>query len=137
MPDSVRTAQYFKMLVPHKPGEGTQVLERLKKANVNLLALLAFPRGRQAQIDCVSADPVKFKAAAKRAKWKIKGPKSCFLIEGKDRVGAVAAHAAKLAKAKINIHATAAICGGAGRFGVILWVKPKDVKKAAQVLGAQ
>lgn len=30
---------------------------------------------------------------------------------------------------------TDAIAAGAGRFGAILWVKPRDVKRAAKVLG--
>lgn len=44
MPDSVRIAQYYKMLIPHKPGEGLKVLGTLQKSKVNLLALLAFPQ---------------------------------------------------------------------------------------------
>lgn len=31
--------------------------------------------------------------------------------------------------------ATTAIVAGAGRFGAILWVKPRDVKRAAKALG--
>ena len=42
---------------------------------------------------------------------------------------------AKLGDAKINVTANSAIAAGAGRFGAILWVKPRDVKRAAKVLG--
>ncbi len=138
MPDSVRIAQYYKMLIPHKPGEGLKVLGTLQKSKVNLLALLAFPQKKgKAQVDLVPSDSKTFNAVAKRSKWKIHGPKTCFLVEGSDRIGGFASHAEKLAKAKINVHATTALCGGAKRFGVILWVKPKHVKKAAKVLGAK
>ena len=33
------------------------------------------------------------------------------------------------------VTAADAVCAGAGRYGAILWVKPRDVKKAAAVLG--
>ncbi len=43
----------------------------------------------------------------------------------------------KLADARINVVATDAVTAGKGRYGAILWVKPKDVAKAARVLGAR
>lgn len=136
MGDVVRTVQYFKVQVSNKAGEAVPFLRMLQEGNVNLLAFLGFPRNRRAQMDFVPSDPATFKALAKRLKWKIGAPKSCFLVEGDDRVGAVAEHAAKLAAAKINVTAIAAVCGGAGRYGVVLWVKPKDVRKAGKALGA-
>jgi hypothetical protein len=42
---------------------------------------------------------------------------------------------ATLADAKINITALQAVCAGAGRYGALLFVKPRDVKKAAKALG--
>ena len=138
MPDSVHLAKYYKMMVPHKAGQGIKLLEHLQQSKVNLLAFLAFPgKNGKAQVDCVPIDPAKFTAAAKKAKWNIKGPKACFVIDDKDQVGAFIPHAAKLAKAKINIRAAAAVRGGAGRCGAILWVNQKDVKKATKALGAK
>ncbi len=137
MSNSVHLAKYYKMMVPHKAGQGVQILEYLQQSKVNLLAFLAFPKSGKAQIDFVPVDPAKFTLAAEQAKWKIKGPKACFVIDGKDQIGAFAPYAAQLAKAKINIRATAAVRGGSGRCGAILWVKQKDVKKAANALGAK
>jgi hypothetical protein len=137
MANSVHLAKYYKMKVPHKAGEGIKILEHLQKSKVNLLAFLAFPKGGKAQVDFVPVDPDKFTAAAEQGKWNIKGPKACFVIDGKDQMGAFAPYAARLAEAKINIRATAAVRGGAGRCGAILWVNQKEVKKAAKVLGAK
>ncbi len=134
MLDRVRTAEYFKVQVPNKPGEAARCLGELEKAKVNLLAVLAFPRNRRSQLDFVPEDPPAFRASAKRAKWKIQCPKACLLVEGEDRIGAFATHAGRLARARVHIHAAVAVCGGAGRYGVILWVKPKDVKKAERAL---
>ena len=37
--------------------------------------------------------------------------------------------------AKINMTAVTGLAAGQGRFGAILWVSPRDVKKAAKVFG--
>lgn len=135
MTDQIRITQYFKVAVPDKPGEGARTLTALRNAGVNLDAFSGFPRNRRAQLDFVPSDPVAFKAIAKQAKLKVKGPKMCFLAEGEDRPGAGAALMGRLADAKINVTAIQAVCAGAGRYGATFWVKPRDVKKAAKALG--
>ena len=135
MAETVRAAEYFYVMVPDKPGEGARVLGELRSAGVNLVAYSGFPSGRGAQLDVVPTDPAAFKAVAKQRKWKVKGPKRAFLIEGDDRVGACADVLGRLAAAKINVTAMDALAGG-GRYAAILWVKPRDVKKTASVLGA-
>ena len=135
MADTIQLADYFYFEGPDKPGEAARALAQLREAGVNLLAFSGFPKGRRAQLDFVPADPAAFKAVAKQARWKLVGPKKTFLIQGDDRVGALAEVMTKLADAKINATATDAVCAGAGRYGVILWVKPRDVKRAAKALG--
>ena len=135
MADSVRIASYFKMAAPDKPGEGASALGRLRDAGVNLLAFSGFPRNRRAQLDFVPVDPIAFKSVAKEAKLKVLGPKVCFLAEGDDRPGAGAELMSMLAEAKINVTALQAISAGSGRYGAILWVKPRDVKKTAKLFG--
>ena len=134
--DTIRRVEYFYIQVPDKPGEGARVLATLRRAGVNLLAYSGFPAGRQAQLDFIPENPEAFKQAAKQAKWKAKGPKRGFLIQGDDRIGACAEILDKLAAAKVNVTAMDAVAAGAGRWGAILWVKPAAFKKAAQVLGA-
>ncbi len=136
MGDTVSVVDYYYVMAPDRPGEASRMLEHLKKAGVNLLAFAGFPKGKQAQLDFVPSDGAAFRAAAKQAKWKLTGPKKGFLIQGDDRVGAVADLLGRLAAAKINVTATDALCAGSGRYAVLLWVKARDVKRAAQVLGA-
>jgi predicted TIM-barrel fold metal-dependent hydrolase len=66
---------------------------------------------------------------------KVEGPKTCFLIEGDDRPGACAELMTRLAAIKVNVTALQAIAAGPGRYAGILWVKPRDVKKAAKAFG--
>jgi hypothetical protein len=136
MAETVRAADYFYVTVPDRPGEGARILGELKSAGINLMAYSGFPSGRGAQLDVVPTDPAAFKAVARQKKWKVKGPKRTFLIEGDDRLGACADVLGRLAAAKINVTAMDAVAGGVGRYAAILWVKPRDVKKAASVLGA-
>lgn len=134
--ETIRKVQYFYVTVPDKPGEGARALQTLRDAGVNLLAFSGFPAGRRAQLDFVPEDPKAFRAAARKAKWAVVGPKVGFLIEGDDRMGVAADLLGKLAEAKINLTASDWACAGAGRFGAILWVKPADVGRAAKLLGA-
>jgi len=135
MSDTVTLVDYYYTTVADRPGEGGRLLDALRDSGVNLLAFSGFPEGRRSQIDFVPVDGAAFVAAAKAAKIKLSKPKQVFLVSGDDRVGAVAEICDRLAAAKINITAVDAVCAGAGRYGAMLWVKPRDVKKAAGVLG--
>ncbi len=137
MADTIRIVEYFYVQAPSKPGVGASLLTELKNAGVNLVAFSGFPSGRGAQIDFVPEDPRAFRAAARKAKWKVVGPKRALLVEGDDRPGAVGGIMATLGDAKINVTAVDAVCAGAGRYGAILWVAPRDVTRAAKALGAR
>ena len=136
MAEAVRRVQYFYILAPDKAGEGARALRTLREAGVNLLAFSGFPVGKRAQLDFVPEDPAAFRAVARRAKWKVVGPKTGFLVQGDDRTGAMADILGKLAEAKINVTASDGVTAGGGRYGAILWVKARDVHRAARVLGA-
>jgi hypothetical protein len=136
MADTIRVVDYFYVTAPQKPGVGAGLLAELSEAGVNLLAFTGFPSGRAAQIDFVPEDAAAFRAAARKAKWKVTGPKKALLAAGDDRPGVVAEMMRKLADAKINVTAIDAVCAGATRYGAILWVAPRDVTRAARALGA-
>ena len=135
MADTIQKVDYFYTMVPDKPGEAARMLAVLREAGVNLLVFSGFPEGRRGQLDFVPADAGAFRQAAKKAGWKLTGPRRAFLLQGEDRVGAVAETLGKLAAAKINVTAIDAVCAGGGRYGAILWVLQRDVGRAAKVLG--
>ena len=136
MADTIRVVEYFYVMAPQKPGVGAALLAELRQAGVNLLAFSGFPSGRGAQVDFVPEDPAAFRAAARKAKWKVTGPKRALLVAGDDRPGVVAELMQKLADAKINVTALDAVCAGGTRYGAIVWVAPRDVTRAARTLGA-
>jgi hypothetical protein len=137
MADTVQSIEYFYVTAPDTPGEGQRILSALKDSGVNLLAFLGFPLGGgQSQIDLVPEDPEALREAAQRGGVTLSEAKRAFLVQGDDRVGAVADTMAKLADASINLTAAAAASAGSGRFGMIVWVAPADYERAADVLGA-
>jgi hypothetical protein len=137
MADTVQSVEYYYVTVPDTPGEGQRILSALRDSGVNLLAFLGFPLGAgQAQIDLVPGEPESLREAAHRAGIALSEAKRAFLIQGDDRVGAVADTTAKLAEANINLTAAAATGAGSGRYGMIVWVAPADYEQAADVLGA-
>jgi hypothetical protein len=137
MAQTLRKIGYFSVEARHTPGQGLRILAALRDGGVNLLAYSGFPSGRKAQLNFVPAEPAKFKAAARKIKLKISPKKIAFLLQGNDKVGALTAILSKLAKAKINLTALEAVVAGAGRFGAIFWVKPKNVAKTAKLLRAK
>jgi hypothetical protein len=137
MADTVRGVDYYYVTVPDAPREGQRILSALKDSGVNLLAFLGFPLGGgQSQIDLVPEDAESLREAAEQAGVTLSEAKRALLIQGDDRVGAVADTLAKLAQADVNVTAAAATGAGSGRYGMIVWVAPTDYERAADVLGA-
>lgn len=136
MADKTRRVDYYYVTVPDRPGEGKRVLSALKESNVNLLAYLGFPSGRgKSQLDLIPEDAGALKKAARKAGIQLSDARKAFLIQGDDRAGAVADAVAKLADASVNVTAAAATCA-AGKYGLVIWVRPADYGRAARALGA-
>jgi predicted amino acid-binding ACT domain protein len=80
--------------------------------------------------------PQALRDAAEAAGVTLSEAKRAFLIQGDDRVGAVAGATVKLADANANVTAAAAVAAGSGSHGMIVWVAPADYERAASALGA-
>lgn len=138
MADRIRKVNYCYVMVPNRAGQGAKVMDALKAAGVNLLAFSGFPgKAGKAQLDLIPEDMAALRRLARKNGWRLSKVKKGFLVQGTDRVGATQSHLAKLAARKINVTASDAIAAGKGRYGMILWVKPKDYNRAARVLRAK
>lgn len=138
MADRVRKINYCYVTVPNRAGQGAKILDELKQAGVNLLALSAFPgKAGKSQVDLIPENMPALRQVAKKQGWRLSKVKKGFLIQGTDRVGAARGHLAKLAARKVNVTAADAVTAGKKRYGMLLWVKPKDYNRAARVLRAK
>jgi len=132
----IERIEYYYTVVPNRVGAGAKVFNELKAQRVNLLAFNGFPLSAQrSQLDLVPSSGSALVAAAQKAGIKLVGPKVAFLISEWEHLGAVADILSKLEKAGVNVTAMQAIETGDWRYGAILWVKPRDIDKAAQALG--
>ena len=137
MADTIRKADYFAIQVPNRPGAGARVLAGLKAEGVNLIAFTGFPNGRTAQVDLVPERTPALRRAAKKLNLRLGKRKTCFIIRGDDRVGALSNTLQRLAAARISVTALDAVIAGKGRYGAIFWVRPQKVARAARLLGAR
>lgn len=138
MADSVQKVKYCYAMVSTRPGQGAKMLAALAQAGINLDAFSGFPRGRgRAQLDFVTGRMPALQRVAKKNGWKLSRVKKAFLITGVNKAGAVHDHVRKLADAGVSITAADAVCAGMGRYGMILWVKPRDYARAARALRAR
>ena len=138
MADRVLKASYCYLTLSNRAGQGEKVLGELKDAGVNLLAFTAFPiKGGKAQVDLVAENMTSLKRVARKNGWRLSKTKKGFLVQGDERIGAVHRQVKKLADEKINIIAADAMCAGKGRYGMLMWVKPKDYARAARILKAK
>ena len=138
MKDQTLRVEYYAITTEDKPGVGADIGKRLTKENVNLLALQAFPIGPgKVQVDFIPENPDQFIKAARKLGLSIGPPKTAFITQGTDRVGALGETLDRLGTQGINVRATCGVACGGSRYGSIIWVSPADVDTAARVLGAQ
>lgn len=135
---AARKVSYVALEAPNRAGQAAAVLKAVADAGISLRAFTGFPDGPgRAQIDLVTDDLARLRRVAKAEGWRLSPVKRGFLVQGRDRVGAVQRELAKLARAGVNVTAADAVTAGGGRFGMILWVKPRDTARAARALGAR
>lgn len=138
MASRVRKVGYCYVTVPNRAGQGALVLRAIAEAGVNLTAFLGFPsRAGKAQIDLIGDRLGPIRRIAARLGVRVSRNKKAFLIQGDDKPGSVYRVVKRLADQRINATASAAIAAGGKRYGMILWVKPKDYARAARALGAR
>ena len=134
---SIRKADYYTLKVSQRPGAAAKLLGAMKIAGINLLAFTGFPSGRGAQVDFIPEKSVRFRQAAKKSGLRVSKRKTVFLVRGDDRVGALTGVLGKLASKKINLVALSAVTAGNGRYGMIFWVKPKDIGRTSRLWRAR
>lgn len=135
MKETVVKVDHYSAAIANKAGEEARILGALKDSGVNLIALWAYPsKPGKAQLEMIPENGAALVKAAKKAGLAIGKRQTAFFVNGYDRPGAVAESLAKLAASKINVGAVQAVCGGEGRYGAIIFLPQKDVRKATKAL---
>jgi hypothetical protein len=134
---TIQRVEYFYTTVRDQPGEAFKILSAFAADGVNLLAFLAMPLGPEsAQFTLFPEDAGALVRAAQRSGQALDGPHSAILVQGEDRLGALAEVHSKLVDEEINVYAATCVTDGAGKFGYLMYVRPSDIDRAVAALKA-
>jgi len=136
MPDVIRRVDYFNTTIRDRPGEGYKLLAQFAEMGLNLVAFTAVPIGPSStQLTLFPEDSGSMASAAQRAGMRLDGPHPAFLVQGDDKLGALAEIHQELYAAGVNIYASSGVTDGRGTFGYLIYVRPEDYDRAAAALG--
>src|SRR5262245_57104348 len=113
-----------------EPGVLAQLARTLADARVNIVSLAPSATSRRGKIRLIVNDPVKAKRALRRAGYR-HSEEPVFVVRLRNKPGALARVAGKLAKARVNIKSAYATTAGSGA-AVVLTVG--SAKKARKIL---
>ncbi len=112
------------------------MLSQLAGVGVNLLAFTAIPVGpMHMQLTIFPEDVPKMANESKMAGLVLDGPHPALLVQGDDRLGAIAEIHASLPRAEVDVYASSGVNDGRGGFGYVLYVKPDEYERAVAALG--
>lgn len=137
MGHDIRRVEYYHTTVPDRPGEAFRVLSALADVGVDLLAFTATPVGLpRTQLTVFPSSPGRFEHEAVPAGLKLDGPHGALLVQGDDVPGALVEIHERLFDAGVNVYASTGVSGGGGRYGYVIYVRPDDLDRASETLGA-
>jgi hypothetical protein len=133
---TVRGVDYFYVMVKDRSGEAYRLLSALAAVEVNLLAFNAIPMGPEhTQLVLFPDSSERLIRAAEEVGLLLTGPERAVLVQGDDRLGALADIHLKLFDAQINVYASSGVTDGRGGYGYVMYVRPEDFHKAELMLG--
>jgi hypothetical protein len=132
---NIRRVDYFYTTVKDEPGEAYKVLSLLANLGINLLAVTAVPFGpMNTQLTIFPEVSAQLWNEAQKSGLKLEGPQPALLVQGDDKLGALAEVHSRLYAANVNIYASSGVADGAGHYGYVIYVRPDDYEKAVAAL---
>lgn len=133
---SIRRVDLYYTPVRDRPGEAYRILSALGGEGVNLLAFSAVPVGpSHTHLILYPEDADAFTSAAEHLGLTIASSDQALLVQGDDRLGALADVHARLFDAGINVYSSNGVSDGRGGYGYVLHVSHADFEDAARALG--
>jgi len=132
---SIRRADYYYTTARDQPGEVFRLLTHLADAGVNLLAFGAFPVGPdRSQLTLFPDDDGRLATFAQETGMVLDGPYPALMVQGDDRLGALADLHSRLHRVKVNVFASQGVADGRGGFGYLIYLRTGDVEAALHAL---
>ena len=131
----IRRVEYFYTTVRDRPGEACKVLSSLSDRGVNLYAFSAVPAGPdRSQLTLFPETVERLADFAEETAMVLDGPHPALLVQGDDRLGALAEIHDLLYQVKINVFASTGVTDGHEAFGYLLYLQPHEVDQALSAL---
>ncbi len=132
----INRTSYYHTTVQDRPGEAYRLLSQLSAGQVNLLAFNAVPGASHTQLVLFTDDGDAMLQAGEKLGLTMTGPHPAFLVQGDDELGALVDIHGALYDGNINVVSLTGVTSGQGNFGYIIYVRPEDFGRAAQLLNA-
>ena len=134
----VRPVDYFYGTIASDAQEACRWLSSIAEAGVGLLAFCAVPMGPgHTQLTLFPDDTGRFRDAMRGIEVEMIGPQKAFLVQGDDRLGAIADLYSRLAAAQVEVYSSTGVTDGRGGFGYVLYIRPEHFTRAAGALGVE
>jgi len=135
---NARTVEYFYTRVQDDPGKTYDLLARLASEEISLLAFSAVPFGpNHIELTLFPDHSEQLLRVAHQLDWSLTGPQHACLVQGDDRLGALAEIQRKLLQAGVKIYASSGVIDSDGHFGYVIYFKEGDHQRAADALAAR
>jgi len=126
---------YFYATVRDRPGEAFLVLRELAAGEVNLRAFNAVPLGPNGvHLTLFPKSAERLASVAERIGLVLDGPHAALLVQGDDRLGALAEIHTCLADAGVSVFSSSGVTSGPQGFGYVVYVKPSEIDNAVTAL---
>lgn len=134
----IRSVPYYYARIEGDPDQAYTWLEELASAKVDLLAFSALPYGpNHVEVTLFPVDRRELERSALARGVALVGPYHAFLIQGDDRLGALAEIHKDLRDTGVKVYASTGVTDGQGRFGYIVYVRELDFEAAERVLDVE
>jgi hypothetical protein len=134
---TVRTVEYFYARVANDPDKSYELLAQLAAEAIELLAFSAVPYGEShMELTLFPNRAANLLQAAAKLGWNLTGPQHAVLVQGDDRLGALADIHQCLSQAGVRIFASNGVTDGTGRYGYLIYFSEDDHLEAARALAA-
>ncbi len=134
---SVRVVDYYYLRIRDEPGKAYDLLAALATQEINLLAFSAVPYGEhEVELTIFPDQRDAFVRLAEKSGWALTGPQHACMIQGDDRLGALAEVQKELIRAGVSIYASTGVTDGAGHYGYVIYFRESDHLAASRALAA-
>lgn len=134
---TVRDVEYYYARIANDPDKAYGLLAQLAAEEINLLAFSAIPfGGDHLELTLFPDRSVNLLQAAAKLGWTLTGPQHAVLVQGDDRLGALADIHSCLSQAGVRTYASTGVTDGTGRYGYVIYFREDDHLLAARALAA-